>query len=157
MFVAWNPRQVLTTRAKIWNQNQLEQPAKLEAALLCGSGNGSPFSPLPRLLLCFSPSSASPVCLAHSPSPRIRLLVPFPDALGRFAFPAAARASPDPLAAATIWPLGSPSLQAILKDAGGEALARSPAGSVGEPRSVRKAGSAAAVPAASSDLLALLC
>lgn len=143
--------------AKLCNPNQLEEPAKLEAALPCRSGNGSPFSPLPRPLPCFGPSSASSVCPAHSPSPRTRLLVPsFLEALPFSPpAPAAAQASPDPLAAAaaaaTIWPLGSPSLQAILKDAGGEALA----GSVGEPGSDRKAG-CAAVPPAGSDLHARL-
>lgn len=133
------------------NKIYLRKPQNWRLLFSAAEATDLHFSPLSRL------SSAS----AHPQPPRfVWPTLPHPGlaCLSRFlehpaglAFPAAAQASPDPLAAATIWPLGSPSLQAILNDAGGEALA----GSVGEPRSDRKAGSAA-VPAASSDLHAPL-
>lgn len=115
-----------STHAKIWRQNQLEEPAKVEADLLCGLSDGSPFSSRPRLLQCFGPASLitlSPRFVWPTVSdPGLGCLSPFPQLPTALLFSAAAQASQDPLAAATIWPLDSQSLRTILKDAGGETL-----------------------------------
>lgn len=116
-----------STQVKTWSQNQLEERAKLEVDLLFGSGDRPSFSPLPQLLLCFRPCSL----ISRQPrfvwptlsDPGTACLSPLPELPAALLSPAAAQAFPDPLAAATIWPLGSPSLGTILKDAGGKALA----------------------------------
>lgn len=80
-----------STQVKIWSQNQLEERAKLEVDLLFGLGDRPPFSPLPRLLLCFRPCSL----ISRQPrfvwptlsDPGTACLSPFARAPGRLAFP----------------------------------------------------------------------
>lgn len=81
------------------------------------------FLPLPFLISCLPspPSSLGLVhCFISAPGPPA---CPRPGAPGRFAFPAAAPASPTPRVAAAIWPRGFRPSGITRQDAGGEALA----------------------------------